>query len=141
VSEFRRIGTNEGHGHAWARPDGVKAKCGGTVLCRECALDAALVERWRRSGATDTGAQHGPIDPAFHAQMNALAEVLDDYLNGRDTPKGERKVGFFLTTFEMSAPGRFNYISNADKLDVRAMLKEIVARIEGRLAETPRTPQ
>ncbi len=38
-------------------------------------------------------------------------------------------------------PGRFNYISNADKVDVRAMLSEILARIEGRLAEAPRTAQ
>lgn len=134
VSAFGRIGTNAGHGHAWPRPDGVKARCGGAAICRECAADFSMVERWRRTGATETGAEHGPIDPAFHAEMNALAGALDEMFNGKDCKAGEKKVGFFLTTFEMNAPGRFNYISNADKIDVRAMLKEIIARIEGRLA-------
>lgn len=32
-------GTNTGHGHIWPRPDGVKARCGGPGLCRDCALD------------------------------------------------------------------------------------------------------
>lgn len=32
---------NTGHGHVWARPDGVRARCGGPKLCRECAADAA----------------------------------------------------------------------------------------------------
>lgn len=41
--EFRRINTNNGHGHAWPRPDGVKMRCGGPRLCKECATEAALV--------------------------------------------------------------------------------------------------
>jgi hypothetical protein len=87
------------------------------------------------------GADHGPIEPAFHAQMNALAGVLDEMFNGEGCKPEDKKVGFFLTTFNFDAPGRFNYISNADKLDVRAMLKDVVARIEGRMAETPTTTQ
>ena len=35
------IGTNKGHGHVWNRPDGLKARCGGPSMCRECALDLA----------------------------------------------------------------------------------------------------
>jgi len=134
VSDFGRIGTNTGHGHAWPRPDGIKARCGGHPMCRECSADASLVERWRRSGGHDTGAQHGPIDPQFHAQMNALAGALDVMFNGDNCKAGDRRVGFFLATYEMDAPGRFNYISNSDKIDVRAMLKEITARIEGRMS-------
>ena len=38
-------GTNTGHGHAWERPDGMKARCGGPALCRQCATDAALVAK------------------------------------------------------------------------------------------------
>ena len=34
-------GTNTGHGHVWARPDGVKARCGGPALCKQCSADAA----------------------------------------------------------------------------------------------------
>lgn len=36
-------GTNTGHGHVWPRPDGVRARCGGTRLCTKCRDDA---ERW-----------------------------------------------------------------------------------------------
>jgi hypothetical protein len=79
---------------------------------------------------------HKPIPPEFHAQMNALAETLDEIFN--PLPPGvlpahrERKIGFFLTCFEFNKHGRFNYISNAQKLDVKAMLKDIVIRIEAR---------
>lgn len=75
-----------------------------------------------------------PIQPAFHAQMNALAQTLDEYFNPGlpGLGRGERKVGFFLTCFNFNEAGRFNYISNAEKLDVKTMLKDIVARIEAR---------
>jgi len=142
MSEFDRIGTNNGHGHAWARPDGVKARCGGTVLCRECTADAALVERWRRETPSEAGASHGPIDPQFHELMNAVARGLDDIFNGPDCKPENKKVGFFLCTYEMNAPGRFNYLSNSNRLDVHAMLREITARLEGRIAaEHTKTPQ
>lgn len=32
-------GSNTGHGHVWARPDGVKAPCGGPGLCAVCQAD------------------------------------------------------------------------------------------------------
>jgi hypothetical protein len=141
--QFARIGTNAGHGYAWPRPDGAVAKCGGPALCRECGADASMVDRWRKAASASTAAEHGPIDPELHGLMNTLAHVLDVTLNGEDCPADKKQVGFFLTTFNMNdpEPGRFNYISNADKLDVRAMLKEITARIEGRLAAGTETRQ
>jgi hypothetical protein len=81
-------------------------------------------------------ADHGPIEPAFHELMNGLAHSLDEVFNGKGCRSEDRKVGFFLTTFNFDAPGRFNYISNADKADVRAMLHDILARIEARM-QTP----
>lgn len=78
-------------------------------------------------------ADHGPIEPEYYAQMNALALTLDELLNGEDCEESEKTVGFFLTVFPFNEQGRFNYISNANKLDVRAMLKDITARIEGRM--------
>ena len=36
-------GTNTGHGHVWERPDGVKARCGGTILCGVCQSDQAAL--------------------------------------------------------------------------------------------------
>lgn len=32
--------TNSGHGHAWERPDGSKARCGGPPFCADCKSDA-----------------------------------------------------------------------------------------------------
>jgi len=78
---------------------------------------------------------HQPIPPEFHKLMNDLARELDERFNPPALPglgERQRRVGFFLTTFEFNKHGRFNYISNAEKLDVKAMLKDIVARIEAR---------
>lgn len=90
--------------------------------------------------ADDLTAQPGPIQEQYRAQMRALAEALDELLNGEGGAAAQpahKRVGFFLAVFEMEhegpAPGRFNYISNSDKTDVRAMLREIEARIAGRL--------
>lgn len=35
--------TNSGHGHAWARPDGVKARCGGPAACSQCRDEQRLM--------------------------------------------------------------------------------------------------
>lgn len=32
---------NVGHGHVFPRPDGVRARCGGPKMCKECAADLA----------------------------------------------------------------------------------------------------
>jgi hypothetical protein len=47
------IGGNSGHGHVWARPDGVRARCGGPALCAECAKDAARLKARRETGNGD----------------------------------------------------------------------------------------
>lgn len=41
--------SNTGHGHVWPRPDGLKARCGGHTLCRECRRDFALLHAPRCS--------------------------------------------------------------------------------------------
>lgn len=46
---MRRWGTNTGHGHVWERPDGLRYRCGGPSLCKECALDAASVDKMNKS--------------------------------------------------------------------------------------------
>lgn len=35
---------NSGHGHVFPRPDGMKARCGGPALCKECRCDEAMRE-------------------------------------------------------------------------------------------------
>lgn len=81
-----------------------------------------------------------PIDPAVHAQMNALAGFLDDVLNGDDRPK---QIGFALLLYrfgeDLVSTHRINYIGNGDRGDVLVALKELVARWEGRYSETETT--
>jgi len=36
---------NEGHGHVFPRPDGVRARCGGPRLCKACFADEAIKRR------------------------------------------------------------------------------------------------
>lgn len=38
------IGTNTGHGHVWPRPDGMRARCGGPGMCKECSQDQARLQ-------------------------------------------------------------------------------------------------
>lgn len=90
----------------------------------------------------DLSAQPGPIQEKYRAEMNALAVALDEMLNGKGgaaAREPNKRVGFFLAVFDMQhegpAPGRFNYISNSDKTDVRAMMREIEARISARLQQ------
>jgi hypothetical protein len=95
---------------------------------------------WAARIGDDLTAMPGPIQEKHRAMMQALAEVLDETLNGKGgasaQSSGER-VGFFLAVYDMEhegpAPGRFNYISNSNKTDVRAMLREIEARLSARL--------
>jgi hypothetical protein len=80
---------NEGHGHVYPRPDGVKARCGGPGICAACALDA---ERKRqedsrtcaRCSTRNTIVQHGDgaICP-FSKRGDPASERAGD---GRHTP-------------------------------------------------------
>lgn len=77
-----------------------------------------------------------PIEAKYRALLNDVADGLDTVFNGPDRAQ-PRQTGFFLAVFDFDTPngGRFNYISNADKVDVRAMCTEIAARIEGRMRD------
>lgn len=77
-----------------------------------------------------------PIQPEFHKVMNDLAVELDARFNGPAHALRVRKVGFFLAVFHFGDPDpgkRFNYISNADKLDVEKMLSDIMERLRKRI--------
>lgn len=73
-----------------------------------------------------------PIEAHLRAQMNGIAEALDDTFNG-DAKHPNKKVGFVLLTFAYGEKeGRCNFISNgADRKDVVALFKEMIARFEG----------
>jgi len=82
-----------------------------------------------------------PIEPEYVAQMNAVAGALDELFNGKDAlPRAhgatddKRKVGFVLLVFPFGddPAGRCNFISNgADRKDIVAMFKFLIARFEG----------
>jgi hypothetical protein len=73
-----------------------------------------------------------PIEPQYVKQMQAIAEVLNETFNG-DAKGDARKTGFVLMVFPFGDhSGRCNYISNgADRRDVVALMKEMIARFEG----------
>jgi hypothetical protein len=72
-----------------------------------------------------------PIEEAHRAQMNAVAQGLEEVFNG--SAKGnDRKVGFVLLVFPLGDhDGRCNYISNADRRDIVTLMKEQIKRFEG----------
>ena len=76
-----------------------------------------------------------PIQAKYREMMNATAAALDDVFNG--PPPRAKNVAFVLLTAEFGKieGGRVNYISNADRADTIAMLKEWLARAEGRYSE------
>lgn len=81
-----------------------------------------------------------PIDPEFRQLMNGLAAGIDEIFNG-DATGADRKTGFVLLVFPFADAagkkyqGRANYISNANRADIVVLLKEQLARFEGRMGE------
>jgi len=67
--------------------------------------------------------------------MNALASAIDQALNGETKPK---RLAFVMLAAEFGQidNGRVNYISNGSREDMLAMMKEFIARAEGRYVET-----
>jgi hypothetical protein len=79
-----------------------------------------------------------PIQEEYRAKMNAVMEALDDVFNG--PAKGTaRQTGVILLTFKFGEQaGRCNYISNgADRKDMIAMFKYLIARWEGQALSEP----
>ena len=64
---------NVGHGHVIPRPDGVRARCGGPGLCRECSQDMA---RQRTEGTVDVHVSGSVVRVTIAADVHKLAEAL-----------------------------------------------------------------
>jgi hypothetical protein len=86
-------------------------------------------------------ADPGLIQPDLRELMNAVAQALDDMFNGENCSKDQKRIWFFLACGNFAqgtdtpVTNRFNYISNADRLDVRATLHDVLARLEARMSE------
>lgn len=74
---------------------------------------------------------HGAIEKEQRALMNGIAQALDSAFNGDRLPK---RIAFVLLTahFGDYEGGRVNYIANGQREDMVSMLKELLARFEGR---------
>ncbi len=64
---------NVGHGHVIPRPDGVRARCGGPGLCRECSQGMA---RQDTKGTVDVHVSGSVARVTITASIHKLAEVL-----------------------------------------------------------------
>ncbi len=84
-----------------------------------------------------------PIQEQYRRVMNKIARAIDEALNGKRKPGRKPKVGFVLLTAEFGKieGGRVNYISNGEREDMIAMLREYLARVEGRYSEPTDRPQ
>lgn len=84
-----------------------------------------------------------PIQKEYRQAMNGIARWIDEKLNGRRKPGRKPKVGFILLTAEFGNidGGRVNYISNGDRESMIAMMREYLARVEGRYSEPTDRPQ
>ena len=72
-----------------------------------------------------------PIESHMREVMNDIGRIL-----GRAIKQADANYGFALLVFGMSADkGRMNYISNADRADMLAAMKEFIARNEGTYSE------
>ena len=72
--------------------------------------------------------RHGPMDAAIRETANSIGSII-----GQTLPPG---WGFALLVFPFNeGDGRMNYISNAGRDDMLVALKEVVARMEGRMHE------
>ena len=69
--------------------------------------------------------------------MQSMAKMLDAVLNA---DPGRKDYGFVLLVFneEGQAGSRTNYVSNCDRKDIIAALKEITGRFEGQPEQSGR---
>lgn len=74
------------------------------------------------------------IQEQFKETMRAIAKALDELFNPDHLNK---TIGFALLVFPYGCPpdARTNYISNGCREDMLNMMKEFIARAEGKLKD------
>lgn len=73
-----------------------------------------------------------PIRPDLIEKMNGIGKILGD---------NSKPYGFTLLVFDYGDSGYMNYISNANREDMIAAMKEFIAKHEGRSHDAPKTKQ
>lgn len=74
---------NTGHGHVFLRPDGVRARCGGPGLCKECSADQARSALERKPADDIPDFTPGNGNRAERRATGLLAQLQAD-LTARD---------------------------------------------------------
>ncbi|WP_250477608.1 MULTISPECIES: hypothetical protein [unclassified Caballeronia] len=64
---------------------------------------------------------HGPIEEGHRQTMRETGAILSDVFRG---------YGFALFVFELNAPGRFNYLSNANADDMVNALRAFIEAMQ-----------
>lgn len=70
------------------------------------------------------------ISEQYRRAMQQLAADLDQIFNGKLKGK-DRTTSFVLLVGAFGEDSRVNYISNSERADIVAMMKEVIARFEG----------
>lgn len=72
---------NKGHGHVVPRPDGVKARCGGTAFCKVCKAELAALEN---PGASQAAKAREALEGLLDAFTNPECGEVDRKLAVKD---------------------------------------------------------
>lgn len=65
---------NQGHGHVFKRPDGLRMRCGGPRLCKDCARDLAELQSTKPLPADEVSAR---ISEAVAAERERCAQLAE----------------------------------------------------------------
>lgn len=79
-----------------------------------------------------------PVEESYRGAMNSLAMMINEILNP-DPKKMEHGFCIIMFPFGDVPESRINYISNANRADMVCGLKELIANLEGRGLEPPKS--
>lgn len=82
----------------------------------------------------------GPVEELYRGAMNGLAMMINEILNP-DPEKKEHGFCIIMFPFGDVPEPRINFISNANRADMICGLKELIANLEGRGLESPKSKQ
>ena len=75
-----------------------------------------------------------PVEEQYIEKMRAIISVVDEFVNEKGKPK---TTGIALLMFPLGThDGRMNYLSNAVRKDMICAMKELLARLEGRVVDS-----
>lgn len=125
--------TNEGHGHVFERPDGLKAKCGGPKICMDCARDrsakiVADVKAAEQVRATQAGVSDAPFVRLDYEALSAIPFDADWSDTRERRAYGKRVAEAAMRSCEWQLKQRVLALAQTEQPDA-ADIREQAARI------------